>query len=164
MRGLGHREDGHRRQHRRGRYRVLGSEQAENDAEHTEYRPGARRPAERGGDQIDQRQHLSDDLSTAALAAREGVSARHLTRLFGKHLGVTPGRHIRRARVEAAAQLLVHTTTPVAAIATRCGFGTAESLRQAFVRRFGVAPAHYRATLSRHSPSTSSEAVSRSRP
>ncbi|MFE7718771.1 GlxA family transcriptional regulator [Nocardia rhizosphaerihabitans] len=107
--------------------------------------------------------HLSD-LSTAALAAREGVSARHLTRLFGKHLGVTPGRHIRRARVEAAAQLLVHTTTPVAAIATRCGFGTAESLRQAFVRRFGVAPAHYRATLSRHSPLPSAESVSRSRP
>ncbi len=94
--------------------------------------------------------HLADDLSTAALAAREGVSARHLTRLFGRYLGVTPGRHIRRARVEAAAQLLVHTTTPVAVIATRCGFGTAESLRQAFVRQFGVAPAHYRATLARH--------------
>ncbi|UGT54275.1 GlxA family transcriptional regulator [Nocardia asteroides] len=94
--------------------------------------------------------HLSGDLSTATLAAREGVSARHLTRLFGRYLGVTPGRHIRRARVEAAAQLLVHTTTPVAVIATRCGFGTAESLRQAFVRQFGVAPAHYRATLARH--------------
>ncbi|MFJ2837142.1 GlxA family transcriptional regulator [Nocardia sp. NPDC087230] len=107
--------------------------------------------------------HLSEDLSTATLAAREGVSARHLTRLFGKHLGVTPGRHIRRARVEAAAQLLVHTTTPVAVVATRCGFGTAESLRQAFVRRFGVAPAHYRATLSRPAPDTEPEPVPVSR-
>ncbi|MBA9006838.1 GlxA family transcriptional regulator [Thermomonospora cellulosilytica] len=92
--------------------------------------------------------HLDDDLSAAALAARAGVSERHLTRLFLKHLGQTPGRFIRQARVEAAAHLLATTTLPMTAVAARCGFGTAETLRQAFVARYGIPPSHYRATQS----------------
>ncbi|TQM32858.1 GlxA family transcriptional regulator [Nocardia bhagyanarayanae] len=94
--------------------------------------------------------NLSGDLSTAALAAREGTSARHLTRLFVEHAGVTPGRYVRRARVEAAAHLLASTDAPIAAVAARCGFGSAETLRQSFVRRYGVPPAHYRATAVRN--------------
>ncbi|GAB4585863.1 GlxA family transcriptional regulator [Nocardia sp. IFM 10818] len=93
--------------------------------------------------------HLSDNLSTTALATREGVSDRHLTRLFVQHLNSTPGRYVRRARVEAAAHLLATTDTPVALVATRCGFGTPESLRQAFLRHYDVSPTHYRATASR---------------
>jgi transcriptional regulator GlxA family with amidase domain len=89
--------------------------------------------------------NLAADLSTATLAAAAGVSERHLTRLFLKNLGRTPGRFVRRARVEAAAHLLTSTTLPMAAVATRCGFGTAETLRQAFVDRYGIPPARYRA-------------------
>ncbi|MCK2221058.1 DJ-1/PfpI family protein [Actinomadura sp. ATCC 31491] len=92
--------------------------------------------------------HLADDLSAAALAARAGVSERHLTRLFLRHLGQTPGRYVRQARVEAAAHLLASTSLPMAAIATRCGFGTAETLRQAFLDRYGVSPSRYRLTQS----------------
>ncbi|WP_067482109.1 GlxA family transcriptional regulator [Actinomadura hibisca] len=92
--------------------------------------------------------HPEGDLATGTLAGRAGVSERHLTRLFIKHLGETPGRFVRRARTEAAAQLLVSTTLPLGAVATRCGFGTAETLRQAFVARYGVPPSHYRATHS----------------
>ncbi|MFC9973306.1 GlxA family transcriptional regulator [Spirillospora sp. NPDC127200] len=92
--------------------------------------------------------HPDADLATAALAARAGVSERHLTRLFIKHLGETPGRFVRRARTEAAAHLLVTTTLPLGAVAVRCGFGTAETLRQAFVARYGVPPSRYRATHS----------------
>jgi hypothetical protein len=36
-------------------------------------------------------------LATATLAARAGVSERHLTRLFLKHLGQAPGRFVRQA-------------------------------------------------------------------
>ncbi|MEO3786767.1 helix-turn-helix domain-containing protein [Actinocorallia sp. B10E7] len=91
---------------------------------------------------------LDSDLTTAALAARAGVSERHLTRLFVRHLDRTPGRFVRRARTEAAAALLVSSPLPVAAVAARCGFGTAEALRQAFVARYGVSPSHYRSTQS----------------
>ncbi|MET8974362.1 DJ-1/PfpI family protein [Streptomyces sp. NPDC004539] len=82
--------------------------------------------------------HLAADLTPAALAARAGVSTRHLTRLFTAHLGTTPARAVRRARTEAAAHLARTSSLPLAAIALRCGFRTAETLRQAFLDHYGV--------------------------
>lgn len=92
--------------------------------------------------------NLSADLTAATLAAAAGVSERHLTRLFLKHLRQTPGRFVRQARTEGAAHLLATTSLPMSAIAVRCGFGTAETLRQAFVDRYGVSPSRYRLTQS----------------
>ena len=92
--------------------------------------------------------HLDGDLSAAALAADAGVSERHLTRLFIEHLGQPPGRFVRNARTEAAAHLLASTSLPVPGVAARCGFGSAETLRQAFVSRYGIPPSRYRATQS----------------
>jgi transcriptional regulator GlxA family with amidase domain len=85
------------------------------------------------------------DLSPAALAARAAVSERHLTRLFVAQLGQSPARYVRAVRTEAAAQLLGSSRLPLARIAARCGFPSAEALRQAFVDRYGVTPSHYRA-------------------
>ncbi|MEO3753425.1 DJ-1/PfpI family protein [Streptomyces sp. B6B3] len=82
--------------------------------------------------------HLGDDLSPRALAARAGVSPRHLTRLFATHLGTTPGRAVRAARAEGAAHLVRASALPLAAIARRCGFGSAETLRQALLDHYGV--------------------------
>ncbi|MEV4572674.1 GlxA family transcriptional regulator [Nonomuraea jabiensis] len=90
--------------------------------------------------------HLRDDLTTPALANEAGVSERHLTRLFLQHLQLTPGRYVRQARTEAAAHLLASTSLPMASVAVRCGFGTAETLRQAFVDRYGIPPSRYRLT------------------
>ncbi|WP_084772726.1 GlxA family transcriptional regulator [Nonomuraea candida] len=90
--------------------------------------------------------NLRGDLGTAALAARAGVSERHLTRLFLRHLGQAPGRYVRKVRTEAAAQLLAATSLPLPAVAARCGFGTAETLRQAFIDRYGIPPSRYRLT------------------
>ncbi|GAA2240869.1 AraC family transcriptional regulator [Streptomyces ruber] len=82
--------------------------------------------------------HLAEDLGPAALAARAGVSPRHLTRLFRAHLGTTPARAVRVARTEAAARLVRSSGLSLAAIARRCGFGSAETLRQAFLDHYGV--------------------------
>ncbi|MCX5384852.1 GlxA family transcriptional regulator [Streptomyces sp. NBC_00083] len=92
--------------------------------------------------------HLAGDLSATALAAYAGVSERHLTRLFIDQLGQAPGRFVRNARTEAAAQLLASTSLPMARVAARCGFGSAETLRQAFAGRYGTSPSRYRATQS----------------
>lgn len=89
--------------------------------------------------------NLDGDLSTAALAGLAGVSERHLTRLFLRHLAHTPGRYVRKARTEAAAHLLATTAYPIASVARRCGFGTAETLRRAFADQYGTAPSRYRA-------------------
>ncbi|WP_367125796.1 GlxA family transcriptional regulator [Streptomyces phytohabitans] len=92
---------------------------------------------------------LSGELTVAGLAAAVGVSERHLTRLFLDQLGQTPGRYVRGARTEAAAHLLASTRLPVGTVAARCGFGTAEALRQAFTARYGVPPSRFRAAAQR---------------
>jgi transcriptional regulator GlxA family with amidase domain len=89
--------------------------------------------------------HLEADLGTARLAALVGVSERHLTRLFTAHLGRTPGQLVRDARLDAAARLLAGTGEPLTGVARRCGFTSAESLRQAFVARYGIPPSRFRA-------------------
>jgi transcriptional regulator GlxA family with amidase domain len=85
------------------------------------------------------------DWSVEALADRVGMSPRHFSRSFTEQIGESPGRYVTIVRVEAARRLLEqepHTTTAV--VARRCGFGTAESLRRAFLRRLGVPPEQYR--------------------
>lgn len=88
--------------------------------------------------------HLGDDLSTGMLARLVGVSERHLSRLFHTHVQQTPAQYVRRVRTEAAEHLLVSTELPMAAVARRCGFGSTESLRQAFLNRYAVPPSRYR--------------------
>ncbi|UMP07537.1 GlxA family transcriptional regulator [Amycolatopsis sp. EV170708-02-1] len=82
--------------------------------------------------------HLAEDLSPSALAARAGVTTRHLTRLFTAQLGSTPARTVRTARTEAAAQLVRSTALPLAAVARRCGFASPETLRTAFRQYYGI--------------------------
>nr|WP_103342326.1 DJ-1/PfpI family protein [Amycolatopsis sp. CA-126428] len=82
--------------------------------------------------------HLAEDLSPPALAARAGISTRHLTRLFRTQWGVTPARAVRTARTEAAAHLVRGSELSLAAIARRCGFRSAETLRQAFLNHYGM--------------------------
>jgi transcriptional regulator GlxA family with amidase domain len=88
--------------------------------------------------------HLGDDLTTAALARLARVSERHLSRLFLTYVQRTPAQYVRQARTEAAAHLLRSTRLPLAAVARRCGFGSTESLRQAFLDRYAVPPSRYR--------------------
>ena len=105
--------------------------------------------------------HLDEDLSAATLAARVPMSERHLARLFIKELGTSPGRFVRKARTEAAAHLLTGSDLSVQTVATRCGFGTVESLRQAFWATYGVSPTHYRMTQSSSVRGVSSGAARR---
>jgi transcriptional regulator GlxA family with amidase domain len=79
------------------------------------------------------------DHSVTALAARLGVSERHLGRLFTRHAGTTPARYVESVRVAAARQLLAAspaTITEAAAV----GFGSAETMRRAFRRTVGITP------------------------
>lgn len=84
------------------------------------------------------------DLDVAALARHAGVSPRHFTRLFHAEVGTSPARYVEKVRVDAARHLLETERAGVAAVAGRCGFGTAETMRRAFLRQLGVPPDHYR--------------------
>lgn len=59
------------------------------------------------------RAHLVGDLSSTELARVAGVSARHLHRLCLAHTGHSPSHLVRRARAEAAADLLESTALSV---------------------------------------------------
>ncbi|MGW0880113.1 GlxA family transcriptional regulator [Streptomyces sp. NPDC002671] len=82
--------------------------------------------------------------TVAALADCAGLSPRHLQRRFTAEIGVGPAAYVERVRVEAARRALTEADEPVAALARRLGFGTAETLRRTFHRRVGIAPAEYR--------------------
>ncbi|MEV3901822.1 helix-turn-helix domain-containing protein [Mycobacterium sp. NPDC050551] len=85
--------------------------------------------------------------SIADLARRAAMSPRHFTRVFTDEVGVPPSAYVERIRTDAARRQLEETDDTVTAIAARCGFGTAETMRRNFVRRLGVSPDHYRRTF-----------------
>lgn len=78
------------------------------------------------------------------LAQRAALSQRHLTRLFAEQAGTSPARFVERARVEAAREMLERSDLGVPTVARRCGFGSPETMRRAFVRVLGVPPGDYR--------------------
>jgi len=85
--------------------------------------------------------------SICDLARRVDMSPRHFTRVFTDEVGESPGAYVERVRTEAARRQLEQTDDTVVAIAARCGFGTAETMRRNFIRRIGVSPDQYRKTF-----------------
>jgi transcriptional regulator GlxA family with amidase domain len=85
--------------------------------------------------------------SITELARRAAMSPRHFTRVFTHEVGEAPGQYVERVRTEAARRQLEETDDTIVAIAARCGFGTAETMRRNFIRRVGVPPDHYRRTF-----------------
>ena len=89
-------------------------------------------------------EHPATDLSVVALARRAAMSPRNFARVFTREVGVTPARFVERARIEAARRRLEDSSLGVDAIATECGFGSAEIMRRTFLRTLRVNPADYR--------------------
>jgi transcriptional regulator GlxA family with amidase domain len=88
--------------------------------------------------------HLDDDLSVSALAARVAMSPRHFARVFAAELNMTPARFVEVQRVEAARRRLEESSDGVDRVAETCGFGGAEVMRRAFLRTVRVSPSDYR--------------------
>ncbi len=89
-------------------------------------------------------EHVGAPLAVPALARRAHMSPRNFARVFRREVGTTPGVYVERARVEVARRLLETTRASVDEVATRCGFGSAQTLRRAFARQVGVSPLAYR--------------------
>jgi transcriptional regulator GlxA family with amidase domain len=92
------------------------------------------------------------DHRVAVLADAASMSERHFSRLFTAEVGETPSRYVERVRTEAARHELESTPDPLEVIATRCGFGTTETLRRTFQRRLHSSPDAYRRRFGRTRP------------
>ena len=90
-------------------------------------------------------EHLDEDLSVPALAARMAMSERHFARAFAAEVGQTPASFVRGARLEAARRLLEESNHHVDQVAWRCGYGSEETMRRAFLRTLKITPGDYRA-------------------
>ncbi|MGV2920658.1 GlxA family transcriptional regulator [Streptomyces alfalfae] len=88
--------------------------------------------------------HLTDDLSAAALAARMCLSERHFARVFKQETGASAAEYVEAARVEAARRLLEGTDHSLEQVAAASGLGSVETLHRAFRRQVSGTPAAYR--------------------
>lgn len=88
--------------------------------------------------------NLTRDISLADLARPCNMSVDHFLRSFRAATGVTPYRYLLEQRLRRAAVLLKSSATPIAAIATTCGFGGASNFSVKFHARFGASPTEFR--------------------
>jgi transcriptional regulator GlxA family with amidase domain len=88
-------------------------------------------------------ENLKGDLSLPALARQANMSERSFSRHYRQATGRTPARAVEDLRVEAA-RLLLEKGMSVARASARCGFGSQETMRRAFLRRLGASPQAYR--------------------
>ena len=89
-------------------------------------------------------EHVGEDLGVEALARRTAMSERNFARVFTREVGTTPARYVERVRVETARRSLERSVGSIDEIASGSGFGSAETMRRAFLRNLGVPPSAYR--------------------
>ena len=87
---------------------------------------------------------MDDGGTEAMLAARIGLSARHLRRLFIRHLGVSPDQLARSRRAHFARRLLDDTDLTVVDIAFAAGFGSLRQFNRTMQDVFRASPTDLR--------------------
>ena len=87
-----------------------------------------------------------DAHSVEALAARLGISTRHLNRLFLDELQATPKSLARSRRVQLAKRLIDESTLPLSDVAMRSGFGSVRRFNDELKQTYGRAPRDLRRT------------------
>ncbi|MFC6856353.1 bifunctional transcriptional activator/DNA repair enzyme AdaA [Marivibrio halodurans] len=90
-----------------------------------------------------------DRAGVEALADRLGIGARHLARLFDRHLGASPGAVARTYRLHRAKRLLRESELRITDIAFQSGFGSIRRFNAAFAALYGRPPSSFRAPRAR---------------
>ena len=86
----------------------------------------------------------SEAPTVARLAARLGVSDRHLRRIFEAELGVSPIQYLQTRRLLTAKQLLADTDLPVTQVALISGFASVRRFNAAFTEHYSLNPTKLR--------------------
>jgi AraC family transcriptional regulator of adaptative response / DNA-3-methyladenine glycosylase II len=85
-----------------------------------------------------------DERGIEGLAARLGVSSRHLHRLFRAHLGASPSGVIQTRRLHFAKQLISDTELPMFRVAQASGFRSIRRFNDSIRRLYGRTPSQLR--------------------
>jgi AraC family transcriptional regulator, regulatory protein of adaptative response / DNA-3-methyladenine glycosylase II len=88
--------------------------------------------------------HSGQGVALPALAARLGVTDRHLRRIFQAAHGVSPHDYLSTQRLLLAKQLLTDTALPVTQVALASGFGSLRRFNAAFAARYRLQPTQLR--------------------
>lgn len=77
------------------------------------------------------------------LADRLEVSQEYLTRTFGRHVGLPPGKYLNQLKIEYAKLLLRQGRHSVSFVADACGFANGNYFARVFRNMTGLSPAQY---------------------
>jgi AraC family transcriptional regulator of adaptative response / DNA-3-methyladenine glycosylase II len=86
----------------------------------------------------------AENARVESLAARLGIGARQLSRLFARHLNATPVQVAKTARVQRAKRLLDSTELPMTEIAMRAGFRSLRRFNAVFIEVYRRSPTQIR--------------------
>ncbi|MDN3920532.1 DNA-3-methyladenine glycosylase 2 family protein [Roseateles violae] len=82
--------------------------------------------------------------SVEGLAARLGITDRHLRRIFAAEHGVTPLQYLQTRRLLLAKQLLADSALPMTEVAAAAGFGSLRRFNAAFAEHYRLQPSSLR--------------------
>ncbi|WP_332775342.1 DNA-3-methyladenine glycosylase 2 family protein [Polaromonas sp.] len=82
--------------------------------------------------------------TVAKLAARLGVSDRHVRRIFEAQFGVSPMQYLQTRRLHTAKQLLADTSLPITQVALISGYASVRRFNAAFVEHYKLNPTQLR--------------------
>lgn len=86
--------------------------------------------------------HFAQPVALHDLAGRVNVSPAHLSRNFGRHMGIVEFVH--QLRCEEACRLLRCTSMPIGQLGLRVGYGEVAYFSRCFRRQTGQSPREYR--------------------
>jgi AraC family transcriptional regulator, regulatory protein of adaptative response / DNA-3-methyladenine glycosylase II len=93
---------------------------------------------------LDHAARAAEPVRLPELAARLGVTDRHLRRIFAQEHGVTPIDYLTTQRLLLAKQLLTDTRLPVTEVALSCGFASVRRFNAVFAERCRLSPSRLR--------------------
>ena len=91
--------------------------------------------------------HVYEKLPVEAVAKGIGVSASHLTALFHRQMGISPGEYIRRVKLEESKGLIREGKMNFSQIAAALHYSTIHHFSRQFKEKFGVSPSEYAKSL-----------------
>ena len=89
-------------------------------------------------------QNLENDIDLEMIAQEACLSKFHFSRVFKRHIGLSPMCFLLKRRIDKASTLLLRTELNILQVATRCSFNSISEFHKQFKKLTGVTPAEYR--------------------